>query len=823
MRYFALACLLACFSIYANAQQLHRLWYAQPASQWEEALPLGNGRLGAMVYGDPAQENIQLNENTFWAGGPHNNLNPAALQALPEIRQLIAAGNYVAAETLAAKTITSQGAHGMPYQTAGNLHLEFPGHKKFKHFYRDLDLDEAVATTRYQVGDVIYTREVFSSFVDQVVVVKLSANKPGQLSFNAQLSHPAAMQFSSENADTLLMQGLSNDHEGVKGQVKLASLVNVSVENGTLTQNNNKINVKNADSALILVSMATNFVRYNDISANALTRARDYLAQAKKQFSGNQYLARKRAHSDFYQGYFNRVSLDLGSSEFSSEPTDQRIRLFAQRHDPQLASLYFQFGRYLLISSSQPGGQPANLQGLWNHRQEPPWDSKYTLNINAEMNYWPAEVTQLSELHEPLISMTKELAITGRESAKTMYGANGWMAHHNTDIWRITGGVDWTWGSWPTSNAWLCQHLWEKYLYSGDKHYLAGVYPVMKSAVEFFEDFLIESPDKQWLIVSPSMSPENAPKAIGVKIAAGVTMDNQLLFDLYSNTIAAAKILGEDKKLIPRWSKTLSRLPPMQIGQYHQLQEWLEDWDDPLDKHRHVSHLYGLYPSNQISPVRSPELFSAARVSMEQRGDPSTGWSMNWKINLWARLLDGDRAFKLMRDQIKPALTLDGSVNESGGTYPNMFDAHPPFQIDGNFGFTSGMAEMLAQSHDGAVHLLPALPQAWPQGEVKGLAMRGGFIVDMRWSKNRVVELKIHSRLGGNLRIRTNAPLPPALDFKAKTARGENPNPFYSHAHIKPPLINTALRLPYLSLANTYVVDVATTAGRDYIWRDNMK
>lgn len=812
-------CLLACSGLCASAQQAHKLWYAQPAVQWEEALPLGNGRLGAMVYGDPAHENIQLNENTFWAGGPHNNLNPAALQALPEIRRLIATGEYVAAEALAAKTITSQGSHGMPYQTAGNLRLEFAGHKKYKNYYRDLDLAQAIATTHYQIDDVIYTREVFSSFVDQVVVVRLSANKPGQLSFTAQLSHPDAMQFAQENTDILSMQGLSKDHEGVKGRVKLATLANITIENGTLAQHDNKIDVKNADSALILVSMATNFVSYKDISANALDRARAHLAQAKNQFSNGQYPARKKVHSDFYQHYFNRVSLDLGNSEFSSEPTDQRIRLFAQRHDPQLASLYFQFGRYLLISSSQPGGQPANLQGLWNHRQDPPWDSKYTLNINAEMNYWPAEVTQLSELHEPLITMAKELAITGRESAKNMYGARGWMAHHNTDIWRMTGGVDKTWGSWPTSNAWLIQHLWEKYLYSGDKKYLADVYPIMKSAVEFFEDFLIESPDKKWLIVSPSMSPENAPKATGVKIAAGVTMDNQLLFDLYSNTIAAAKILGEDKALVPAWKKTLSRLPPMQIGQYHQLQEWLADWDDPQDKHRHVSHLYGLYPSNQISPVNSPELFSAARVSMEQRGDPSTGWSMNWKINLWARLLDGDRAFKLMRDQIKPALTLDGSVSESGGTYPNMFDAHPPFQIDGNFGFTSGMAEMLAQSHDGTVHLLPALPQAWPEGEVKGLAMRGGFIVDMRWAKNRVVELKIHSRLGGNLRIRANAPLPSAQGFKMKNARGENPNPFYPQAHIKAPLINTTLRLPQLSLANTYVIDVATEARRDYIWR----
>jgi alpha-L-fucosidase 2 len=817
--YFLIGLYFCSLSVFSFAAAEQKLWYEQPATQWEEALPLGNGRLGAMVYGGVPGENIQLNENTFWAGGPHNNLNPAAVKSLPEIRRLIAAGDYLAAEALAAKKITSQGSNGMPYQTAGNLHLEFPAHKNHSHYYRDLDIGSAVATTHYQIDDVTYTREVFSSFVDQVIVVKLTASKKGKLSFDAYLSHPSPMEFAQEDTNTLLMQGRSLDHEGMKGQVKLATLVNVSATGGSVSQGNNRLKINNADSAIILVSMATNFVNYKDVSANALERARNYVAQAKNNFANNQYEQRKNAHSDFYKHYFDRVGLHLGKSEFAQESTDKRINLFASRNDPELASLYFQFGRYLLISSSQPGGQPANLQGLWNHRQDPPWDSKYTLNINAEMNYWPAEITNLSELHEPLITMTKELAVTGQESAKTMYGARGWMAHHNTDIWRITGAVDYTWGSWPSSSAWLSQHLWEKYLYSGDKRYLADVYPVMKSACAFFEDFLIESPDKKWLIVSPSMSPENEPKATGTKIAAGVTMDNQLLFDLFSNTIAAAKILGEDKNLITVWEKTLSRLPPMQIGKYHQLQEWLEDWDDPQDKHRHISHLYGLYPSNQISPLLTPELFSAARVSMEQRGDPSTGWSMNWKINIWARLLDGDRAYKMMRDQIKPAMATDGGVNESGGTYPNMFDAHPPFQIDGNFGFTSGMAEMLAQSHDGAVHVLPALPQAWPAGEVKGLVMRGGFVVDIRWEDGQVRELKIQSRLGGNLRLRTHSPLPAMNEFKTKNARGKNLNPFYQQAMVKKPLKNTAKVLPQLSLDNSYVVDVATKAGESYVWR----
>lgn len=811
-------CSLNLFSLSAVAQ---KLWYEQPAARWEEALPLGNGRLGAMVYGGVVKDEIQLNENTFWAGGPHNNLNAAALTALPEIRRLLSAGEHVAAEKLAEKTITSQGANGMPYQTAGSLDLEFPTHTRYKNFYRDLDINNAIATTRYAVGDVVYSREVFTSFIDQLVVIKLSANKPGQLSFNAGYSHPAAMQFSQdEKSNSLIMTGISQDHEGIKGQVKLASHTKVLNEGGSVKFVNNRLQVSNADSVILLISMATNFVNYADISADPDGRVQQYFSQAEAFFREGEYESRKQAHIHFYKKYFSRVSLDLGKSEFSHEPTDKRIRLFSSRHDPELASIYFQFGRYLLISSSQPGGQPANLQGLWNHKAEAAWDSKYTLNINAEMNYWPAEITNLSEMHEPLIQMVRDLSKTGEQSAKTMYGARGWMAHHNTDIWRVTGAVDWSWGSWPTSNAWLSQHLWEKYLYSGDKKYLAEVYPIMKSACAFFADFLMKDPNTKWLIVSPSMSPENAPKATGVKIAAGVTMDNQLLFDLFSNSIAAAKILNENKSVIKSWENILQQLPPMQIGQYHQLQEWLQDWDDPQDKHRHVSHLYGLYPSNQISPLRQPELFNAARVSMEQRGDPSTGWSMNWKINLWARLLDGDRAFKLMRDQIKPAGDTQGGVAESGGTYPNMFDAHPPFQIDGNFGFTSGLAEMLAQSHDGAVHLLPALPHEWPEGEVKGLVMRGGFVVDMRWAKGQIQELNIHSRLGGNLRLRTNAKLPKVNDFKVKqvSRNKTNANPFYSQANIKTPLKHTGIVMPILSLDNSFVIDLATQAGREYRW-----
>lgn len=798
-----------------------KLWYEQPATQWEEALPLGNGRLGVMVHGGVGLENLQLNEDTFWAGGPHNNLNLTARGALPNIRQLIRDGKYTQASDLAEKTITSQGSNGMPYQTAGNLLIDFPAHKNASNYYRELDIANAVAHTRYKIGDITYTREIFSSFIDQVIAIRLSADHPKSLNFNIALTHPDGFSVSADAAKaSLLMQGRSRDHEGIKGQVQLASLAKIASHDGAINARGNKLEVTGASSVVILVAMATNFVNYQDISANALARTEETINKATATFTATKsaFADRLAGHSNFYKNYFDRASLDLGSNEFAQEPTDKRIREFAKRHDPQLINLYFQFGRYLLISSSQPGTQPANLQGIWNYRQDPAWDSKYTININAEMNYWPAQVTNLGELEDPLIQLIRELAQTGQQSARDMYGARGWMAHHNTDIWRVSGGIDGSWGAWPTSNAWLVQHLWQKYLYTGDKEFLRSVFPIMKGACEFFEDFLIKDEHTGWLVVSPSMSPENEPVATGKKIAAGVTMDNQLLFDLFTHSITAAKILDEDKQASKRWQQIIAQLPPMQIGQYHQLQEWLDDWDNPQDKHRHISHLYGLHPSNQISPLRTPELFNAARITLEQRGDPSTGWSMNWKINFWARMLDGDRALKLIREQIKPASLNTDTISQEGGTYPNMFDAHPPFQIDGNFGFTAGIVEMLAQSHDGAIHLLPALPQDWPSGEINGLVMRGGFVVDMRWKKGEISELKILSRLGGNLRLRTYAPLPKTMDFIVKNARGENKNPFYSIPDIKKPLIHTVKKRPILSLDNTYLVDVKTKAGTEYRW-----
>lgn len=828
MRVIAFACFITwcVFTAASHAVETRsaplKLWYDEPATVWEAALPLGNGRIGAMVYGGVPVETIQLNEDTFWAGGPHNNLNLSALHALPEIRRLINEGEYTAASDLAQKSITSQGAQGMPYQSAGVLRLEFPEQEKFTDYYRELDLQNAVATTRYKVGDVEFQREVFTSFVDQVVVVRLKASGAKALNFSMSLSHPDSMEVKIiPETNSVLMHGKSRGHEGIEGQVKLANMARIVRTDGKVTQDGDALSISSASEALILVSLATNFVDYADISADAPARAEKTMQAAEQKFnaSPSAYAENLQAHSQFYGRYFDRVSLNLGSDAFTNkyreEPTDQRIREFAKRHDPALVALYFQFGRYLLISSSQPGTQAANLQGIWNDKSLPPWDSKYTLNINLEMNYWPSEVTQLTELNEPLISLIRELSETGRDAARQMYDARGWMAHHNTDIWRIAGAIDWDWGAWPTSNAWLVEHLWQKYLFTGDEAFLRSVYPIMRGACEFFEDFLVKDSDTGWLVVSPSMSPENAPQTTGKKIVAGATLDNQLLFDLFTHTIEAARILNIKEAPTRRWRSIVEQLPPMQIGQYHQLQEWLKDWDDPFDGHRHVSHLYGLYPGNQISPLRTPDLFNAARVSLEQRGDPSTGWSMNWKINLWARLLDGNRALKLIRDQIQ---LVEQDSGEAGGTYPNMLDAHPPFQIDGNFGFTSGVAEMLAQSHDGSVHLLPALPQAWPEGEVKGLVMRGSFIVDMRWQHGKVTYLKVLSRLGGNLRLRTYAPLPPAQGFKVRKARGVNSNPFYKTPVIKEVVKHTDLTLPAISLEKNALIDVDTEAGGVYVW-----
>ncbi|MGD8781989.1 MAG: glycoside hydrolase family 95 protein [Ignavibacteria bacterium] len=807
-------CLLFNLSVQAQSNSLLKLWYNRPAEKWVEALPIGNGRLGAMVLGNPSNEKIQLNESTVWAGQPNQNDNPEAKEALPKVRKLIFEGKYKEAQDLVNQKFISRNSQGMPYQTVGNLNLSFPGHENYTNYYRELNIETAVTSTIYDVDGVTYKHEVYSSFPDQVIIFRITASQPGKIKFTTSIDRPAPVDISIEGNDKLIMSGVTGDCDSVKGAVKFQAHVKIETEGGEVSLTDSSIAVNNTNIATLYISIASSFNNYNDISADAGERANSHLQNALKK----NYEEILKDHIADYQRYFNRVSIDLGVTDSEKNPTNVRIEQFAKGNDPQLISLCFQFGRYLLISSSRPGGQPANLQGIWNEQLYPPWDSKYTVNINTEMNYWPSEITNLSEMNEPLIQMIRELSRTGQQTAKGMYGAEGWVLHHNTDIWRMNGPIDGAfWGMWPMGGAWLCQHLWEKYEYNGDKEYLKSVYPVMQSAVKFYLSFLVEEPKHKWLVVSPSVSPENSPAVHPESsIAAGTTMDNQLLFDLFTKTIKTAKILNTDEELVKKIKETLERLPPMQIGNWGQLQEWMHDWDSKNDKHRHVSHLYGMFPSNQISPYRTPELFSAAKTSLIARGDESTGWSMGWKVNLWARLLDGNHALKLITDQLRPSIQPNGE--QKGGTYPNLFDAHPPFQIDGNFGFTAGVTEMLMQSYDGVIFILPALPDEWPNGSIKGLRARGGFeIEDMEWKNGEILKLAIKSNLGGNCRIRSYTKLKAEDEANLRVVKGENENPFYQIPSIKEPLISSTEALEDVILKETFVYDLETKPGEKYI------
>jgi alpha-L-fucosidase 2 len=814
-KYFSYA-LVLCFMLavqFTNAQQGRKLKlsYVKPASAWQEALPVGNGRLGAMIYGIPAKEKIQLNELTFWSGGPSRNDNPDALAALSTIRQYIFDGKYGNAETLINQKVTAKQLHGSMYQPIGFLNLAFPDHTNYTDYYRELNLENAVFTTTYKVNGVTFKREVFASQPDQVIVVKLSASQAGQLSFTATMNGLLQKSVTAIDANTLELKGLSSTHEGVTGQVKFDARAKILNSGGTTAIVSNTIQVSNADEVVILISIATNFVDYKTITADETAKCISYLSAAELK----SYTDLLNSHITAFQKYFSRVNLNLGPSTFSDFPTDARLKNFSKINDNDLVALYYQYGRYLLISCSQPGGQPANLQGLWNDQVNPSWDSKYTININTEMNYWPAEKCNLTEMGEPLVKMIDELSEAGKQTAGDMYGCDGWVTHHNTDIWRICGVVDGAyWGMWPMGGAWLSQYLWEKYLYNGNLTYLDSVYPVLKSACEFYQDFLIEEPLHKWLVVSPSVSPENNPIDFHASsICAGATMDNQILFDLFTKTIKAASLLKKDSILMVDFKSIRDKLPPMQIGRLGQLQEWMDDWDSPNDQNRHVSHLYGLFPGNQISPYTAPALFDAARTSLKYRGDVSTGWSMGWKVNFWARFQDGNHARKLITDQLTYVAP---SNTTNGGTYPNLFDAHPPFQIDGNFGCTSGITEMLLQSHDGAIHFLPALPDDWTTGEIKGLKAYGGFDVSFNWDDGKVQKIIIKSNLGGNCRIRVPNEVTLINDSMLKPASGVNTNPFFAKAEIKNPLIVDTSKLNPVILKSTLLYDLPTKPGETY-------
>lgn len=807
MARFVMVILLLLSSVQAqqkNSSERYKLWYNKPASTWTEALPLGNGFIGGMVFGNVQNERIQLNESTIWGGGPNSTIDSGARPTIMQVRTLLAEKKYEAAQALANNKLGPVGNSGMPYQLAGNLYISFPGTDSVSNYYRDLDIANATAVVRYTLNGIHYKREFFTSFANNVLMARLTADRPGMINCKVKLQSPLKSMIAF-NKETLNLSGQGSNHENQQGKIKFNVLTRVKNSGGTKIADTSGITIANADTAVIYLSMATNFVNYHDVSADASNRAEDLLNKAY----GRSFNELLNENTRFYRSYFDRVKLDLGMGSAAQQPTNVRIENFSTNNDSQLAELYFQFGRYLLICSSQPGSQPANLQGIWNGETKGPWDSKYTININTEMNYWPSEVTQLPELSTPLFHMIKDLSVTGTPTAQIMYGARGWVLHHNTDIWRITGIVDGAfWGLWPTSNAWLCQHLWEHYLYSGDKDFLKEYYPIMKGAAAYYIDALQKDPAHGWLVVSPSVSPEHEyiEGKNQVSVTAGATMDNQLVYGLCTAVTRAAAILHVDKPFTDSLVNLRNQLPPMQIGKYGQLQEWLEDFDRTDDHHRHVSHLYGLFPGNQISPFTQPQLFAAVKQSLIYRGDVSTGWSMAWKINLWARLLDGNHAYKLIKDQIKPVTA------NSGGTYPNLFDAHPPFQIDGNFGCTSGIAEMLLQSHDGAVYLLPAVPDDWANGSVSGLMARGGYKIDMTWANHKITKLVIHSSLGGNCRLRFNQQVRGKL---LKASKGINQNPFYQVMDLKKPIVKSDSSI-HPTLPETWVYDLPTRPDETY-------